>query len=987
MRRHVLIAALMLTALVARADDAPLQFAGVVLYPDDTPAAGAKVWLVNQADDTGRVVATGETDADGGFSISGPRIVDGLPTEYCVCIKPEGHALIWTAAMAESDAGLEFVAELAVTLAGAVIGTNGEPVVDVRPLLKRVSRGCSFEPSGLDRPAPRLLMPPELQSLLISETDARGLFSFTNLPAGVGVVVTADVPGTACFERDFGWDALAWGAPVPLHLMECGTVTGRVVDAETGQPIGGIGVEVISRRALELVGWAGGRRYATITDAQGYYEVAQLPVDSYTVTLLPNSQGYWCEEARRLKVKAGGVTDGVDLQARHGIELRGTVINDTTGKPVEGAVVTGSWWRARDHAGRTMPALTDTDGRYVLILPPGKVQIQRGRLPAGLLWAGDDVQYALELALEADGGPHQFDLHVTDARRLTGTVIGPDGPLPGARVILLPERRTGSVRRTLTDAGGRFSFDTIRPGARCILHAWHDDAATLDPPLINSDDAHDITLHLTRKSRTRATGRVISTDGKVIPGAMASMGVSFSTPEMRDAELSGSLGASRMTDAKGRFRLDACLPNGRVSTRGSARGYQWRSENPHGYVTPPPLTPGEHIDAGDIKLHPLDLNVEGVVLDEDDQPVRHAIVHIGDVYTILFQTHAWDVTDVNGRFSFERVYPKQWCVWLSAPDHMAMPEMVGPHTPQRPLCMRALRPDDAVLFTAEPNTPTLIDGDGPGPTLTRMRRYKDVVRNDEREAVVKQFIDLAFDLQPSENRPYFGAMAYDDQGRRIPFRSEFGHVAPKGIRFPFDLPEAGVGAISRVVIGGPLGQRGKGEPIRFDDLLPGTAQESGGARAVLWHSELCAAPVDVVYAPGVAQPEGKRYVSTRVYVTCPDAMELGFSSGRTGDGIELQSAGRIFYCEGMKAVLMPEALEQYRGLLEAETREALAKLGPPDGPPARAVWGFWLRSRGDVQPGKAPERASVELSAFARGSASIYNIPIPPELTKAVEME
>ena len=45
MRRHLAIAALLLLALTASADEAPLQFAGVVLYPDGRPAAGAKVWL------------------------------------------------------------------------------------------------------------------------------------------------------------------------------------------------------------------------------------------------------------------------------------------------------------------------------------------------------------------------------------------------------------------------------------------------------------------------------------------------------------------------------------------------------------------------------------------------------------------------------------------------------------------------------------------------------------------------------------------------------------------------------------------------------------------------------------------------------------------------------------------------------------------------------------------------------------------------------
>jgi len=293
------------------------------------------------------------------------------------------------------------------------------------------------------------------------------------------------------------------------------------------------------------------------------------------------------------------------------------------------------------------------------------------------------------------------------------------------------------------------------------------------------------------------------------------------------------------------------------------------------------------------------------------------------------------------------------------------------------------------VFTHVPEGVRDSASDATGLELSQILRRKQMSRTAEGGVDFGHFLVLMFTPTTQEKQTQYGVRVYDDVGREV--RAHFlGNWDDGRVRTSFDLPEADVRAFSRVTTG-PTGinppRNGRGEPIRFDDLLPRTAQESSGARAVLWHSELCAAPVDVVYAPGVAQPEGKRYVSTRVYVTCPDAMELGFSSGSTSDGIELQAAGRIFYCEGMKSVSMPEAFEQYRGLLEVETREALAKLSPPDGPPARAVWGFWLRSRGDVQPGRVPARVSVELSAFARGSASIYNIPIPPELTRAVEME
>ena len=225
--------------------------------------------------------------------------------------------------------------------------------------------------------------------------------------------------------------------------------------------------------------------------------------------------------------------------------------------------------------------------------------------------------------------------------KITGTVVDVEGnPVPNTTVTLFPY----SQGETRTDAEGRFTLtlpttpdqfwrNAAGAGAIIARHLPRDLAATVD-----IDEA---TTNATVKLEPGLTlaGRV--TDANDKPIAKAEARVIFMS-----ARMGSILGTPSLSDAEGRFEIKG-LPSGRrYSVSATAKGYG--SDN-RTVETPDAAT--RRIELDPIALALADQRIAGVVVDDEDKPVKGAMLFtFGNG-----QPNANTQSDAQGRFTFDHV--------------------------------------------------------------------------------------------------------------------------------------------------------------------------------------------------------------------------------------------------------------------------------------------------------------------------------------------
>lgn len=259
----------------------------------------------------------------------------------------------------------------------------------------------------------------------------------------VGTAVTAQLPA-----RD----------QPPTPRAGTGVIRGRVVRADTGEPLRRVQVRVDEWSTGDLRGPA-----ATMTDAEGRYELTQLPAGRYQLKArrggyveVAYGQRRPFERGRPLELGERAVLQNIDFALPPGAVVTGRVV-DETGEAVAHVSVSLARRRYIDGARRLIAesgSSTDDRGEFRIFgVPPGDYVII-ARFDATDLGSRDRVRY---VPTYYPGTPV-----AGEAQRVT---VGPGQEVPGI-TIALARAATATVRGVVRSSGqasfGPFTFVIAR---------------------------------------------------------------------------------------------------------------------------------------------------------------------------------------------------------------------------------------------------------------------------------------------------------------------------------------------------------------------------------------------------------------------------------------------------------------------------------------------------------------------------------------------
>lgn len=235
---------------------------------------------------------------------------------------------------------------------------------------------------------------------------------------------------------------LVAGRQNTLRLRGGGVIEGTAAD-EGGRPVSKyrIAIESFVPRA------EGGRRppgsrSRGVDDPSGAFRLEDLAPGTYMLTA--SAEGRPPVKTTPIEVEAGQVTRHVRIVLPQGARLSGRVLDATTRRPVEGAVVALDTVTATD-ANLVAPARTDAAGAYVLEgAPAGPFSIRiehdgyRTKIVPGIVARGATTAADVVLTLRGDGGAGEMELAgigallAPSADGVTISMVIPGGPAEAA---------------------------------------------------------------------------------------------------------------------------------------------------------------------------------------------------------------------------------------------------------------------------------------------------------------------------------------------------------------------------------------------------------------------------------------------------------------------------------------------------------------------------------------------------------------------------
>ena len=494
--------------------------------------------------------------------------------------------------------------------------------------------------------------------------------------------------------------ALLLGSPVTAEQTSSGTavIRGRVIAADTGEPIYGATIRVASEETART-----GFTRAERTDDRGRYEITGLAAGRYVLLAYPpGDRAMYLQTERQvsgapavLDLEYGRILTDVDFALPRAGAISGQVV-DAYGRPLAGMSVrvlarTFAGLLSRPPLPSTL-SLSDDYGRYrAWGLPPGGyyVLVEPGTRSAGYPTgpAGEtyvrtfypnvtSLSAASAIKLRPSEEIGNADIRVAWSRtfNLNGVVLGGAGrPALGAdvRLDLADDRGSQNTYRATTDADGRFTFERLTPGdyvldARAATPTGGAPAVARPQRLtIAGTDVDDVSLVL--HSGITLSGAIVTDIGAPPPFAPDGIQVHALATDIVEQALVPRVPGRVPGDWT--FELPGILVPVRIRVRGLPKGWFVRAVMHRGQdVSDTPTDFFAVGDTGGLKVIVTDRGavLAGTVEDAAGRPAVLRMIWLVPNNSIADPTSAsgtrGTLSDEDGRFELAGVPPGRYLV-------------------------------------------------------------------------------------------------------------------------------------------------------------------------------------------------------------------------------------------------------------------------------------------------------------------------------------
>jgi hypothetical protein len=337
-----------------------------------------------------------------------------------------------------------------------------------------------------------------------------------------------------------------------VYMAPESSVYGKVVDADTGEPLAGVSLRA-SRETRVWISWLA-RSYggSTVTDDEGNFEIDGLTAGRF-ILVVDDREAYG-QYPGSVGLRLGQATGPIEVRAtlRSGTPFSGRLVDADSGQPVlDCAFELSPAVRGADPHGWVE---TNHNGHFEGRFPPGDYHPRVDMSCATHVMAGDEPLLTL-------GAQPRDDLvfELQPAAVIAGTLLDEHGqPFDDAQVTARSDQY-GSGDRVESD--GTFRFTGLPPGTYELKAETGESPAKAKPTqydLRPGESITDIALVLPRGATV--TGTLIDQDGRGIDGAV----ISAVGQETREAKTLSSGAFSLDGLADGTYAFKAALDDGGV---------------------------------------------------------------------------------------------------------------------------------------------------------------------------------------------------------------------------------------------------------------------------------------------------------------------------------------------------------------------------------------------------------------------------------------